>query len=30
LQARSNGDVQEVFVITNLSAEDLQTMVDGL
>ena len=30
LQARSKGDVQEVFVITDLSAEDLQIMVDGL
>jgi hypothetical protein len=30
LQARSKGNVQEVFVITDLSAQDLQVMVDGL
>jgi len=30
LQARSTGNVQEVFAITDLSAEDLQMMVDGL
>jgi hypothetical protein len=30
LQARSKGNVQEVFVITHLNAEDLQVMVDGL
>jgi len=30
LQARSKGNVQEVFVITDLNAEDLQVMVDGL
>ena len=30
LQARSKGNVQEVFVVTDLSAEALQKMVDQL
>jgi hypothetical protein len=30
LQARSKGNVQEVFVVTDLNAEDLQVMLDGL
>jgi hypothetical protein len=30
LQARSKSNVQEVFVVTDLSAEDLQALVDGL
>ena len=30
LQARSKGNVQEVFVITDLSAKDLQVVLDGL
>ena len=30
MQARSKGSVQEVFVITSLSAKELQKLVDGL
>lgn len=30
LQARSKGNVQEVFVVTSLSAQDLQKLVDHL
>ena len=30
IQARSKGSVQEVFVVTNLSSEALQKMVDRL
>ncbi|MCB0167265.1 MAG: hypothetical protein KDI79_23750 [Anaerolineae bacterium] len=30
MQARSKGNVQEVFVVTSLSARELQKLVDGL
>lgn len=30
LQARSKGNVQEVFVVTKLSAESLQALIDRL
>ncbi len=30
MQARAQGNIQEVFVVTDLSAEELQRMVDRL